>query len=151
MDFVERREFEQHLRDAVEQTKALYDGAREAFDRAKELHDQLDPHHPDGSLRHATHVYIYTQRNFRKALMEFNRFILDQNQPETGLGSEVRPLPGIQSRNRAGVPLVHVSSTCPAPVPRRRNSRARHEERADDTGKPPKTGAEERCGSSMDL
>jgi len=81
MDVERLREIETRLRDAVEQTKALHDGAKEAFDRAKELQEQLGPNHPDGSLRHATRVYTFTQRNFRKALMEFNRFILDNKLP----------------------------------------------------------------------
>jgi hypothetical protein len=81
MDVESLREIETRLRDAVEQTKALHDGAKEAFDRAKELQEQLGPNHPDGSLRHATRIYTFTQRNFRKALMEFNRFVLDHKIP----------------------------------------------------------------------
>jgi hypothetical protein len=97
MDVEGLREIETRLRDAVEQTEALYDGAKEAFDRAKELQEQLGPNHPDGSLRHATRVYTYTQRNFRKALMEFNNFILYQKLPPA------RKPHGSQSRGEGGL------------------------------------------------
>jgi len=73
---------EERLRDALEQTKALYEGAKKAFDSAQEIQKNLGPNHVDGSLRQATRVFRHTQRNYVEALMAFNRFILNRKLPE---------------------------------------------------------------------
>jgi len=84
MDFEQQRNEERRLRDAMQQARALYDGAKDAFDRQTELFNDLGASHADGSLQHATRVYNETQKNYRGALMAFNRFVLDKQIPGGG-------------------------------------------------------------------
>src|ERR1044071_1968025 len=69
------------LRDQMEQTKALYDGAKQEYDRALKRMNDLGMTHPDGTIRHATTVYRYTLANYRIALRDYNRFLLSQTSP----------------------------------------------------------------------
>ena len=71
------------LQDQMEQTKALYEGAKLEHGRAIERMYDLGMTHPDGSIRHATHVLTHTLHNYRIALQEYNRFVLDQRSPGT--------------------------------------------------------------------
>jgi len=73
----EQNEKLERLREEVEQTRALFQGAKEAYDRALERSKDLGAAHPDGSVGHSTHVYRHTLYNYRTALWRFNRFILD--------------------------------------------------------------------------
>jgi hypothetical protein len=71
------RELER-LREAMEQAKALYEGAKLEYERAKERRDDLGSTHPDGSLQYATLVRTHAFRTYRNALSQYNRFILDR-------------------------------------------------------------------------
>jgi hypothetical protein len=69
------------LRDAMEQTKALYEGAKAEYDRAVQLANDLGMDHPDGSLRHAAKIHTFTLDLYRDALIKYNRYILDRTPP----------------------------------------------------------------------
>ena len=64
------------LRDALEQAKALYVGAKDEYDIAIQRMHDLGATHTDGSIRHATQVYVSALVSYRNALLEFNRFVL---------------------------------------------------------------------------
>ena len=70
------------LREEVERTRALYEVAKVDEERAMERMRELGAEHPDGSVRHATQVCTYMLQNHRKALIRFNRLILDGKLPE---------------------------------------------------------------------
>ena len=72
----------ERMKEAVEQTKALYLGAKEALVKAKELRTDLGATHPDGTLGMALHVHDTALRNYSLALWRYNRFILDGNLPD---------------------------------------------------------------------
>jgi len=59
----ERNEKLERLREEVEQTKALFEGARKAYDRALERSKDLGAAHPDGTIRHAARIYRHTLHN----------------------------------------------------------------------------------------
>ena len=69
------------LRDQMEQTKALYEGAKLEYGRAIERMRDLGMAHPDGSIRQATHLLAYTLENYCVALQAYNRFLLDHSSP----------------------------------------------------------------------
>jgi len=71
----------ERLKGAVEQTKALYLGAKETLVKAKELRSDLGATHPDGTLRIALAVYGVTLQNYSRALWRYNRFLLDGELP----------------------------------------------------------------------
>ena len=70
------------LRDELQQTKALYEGASEEHDRAMERMQNLGMTPPDGSIRHATRVYNFTLKAFRLALWRYNRYLIDGKLPD---------------------------------------------------------------------
>jgi hypothetical protein len=67
-----------HLREAVEQTKALFEGAEEEYVRA--AHRMQDPGltHPDGSLRHALTIYRFTLNAYQLALGQYNQYLIQE-------------------------------------------------------------------------
>jgi hypothetical protein len=67
----------ERLRDAMEKAKALYESAKHEFEHARGLNEELGAAHPDGSLQHAISLQNYAFSAYRRALMEFNRFVLD--------------------------------------------------------------------------
>ena len=69
------------LRDQMEQTKALYEGAKLEYGRAIARMQDLGMAHPDGSIRQATHVLAYALESYCVALQAYNRFLLDHSQP----------------------------------------------------------------------
>ena len=69
------------LRDAMEQAKAQYEGAKLEYKRALELRDDLGPTHPDGSVQRALRSKTEALRGYQNALLRFNRFILNRNPP----------------------------------------------------------------------
>jgi hypothetical protein len=75
-----RNELER-LRSALEQTKALFERAKETHGRAVELMYDLGRTHPDSGIRHATRIYVYTLQNYRKALRNFSNFLLRGTRP----------------------------------------------------------------------
>ena len=72
----------ERLRDRMEQTKALYEGAKTLLNRAMELHEDLGPNHADGRLSHAIRIERFAARSYDQALRDLNRFILDGKLPE---------------------------------------------------------------------
>ena len=82
MGLPERDALLARLLDEVEQTKALFEGAKAEFDRGTELAKALGPNHPDGMLGHAARAYSITLTNYRLALWRFNRFVLDGKLPD---------------------------------------------------------------------
>jgi hypothetical protein len=72
----------------VAMTKALYEDATQQFKHAIELHNDLGAIHPDGSIRRATQVYNSSLRAFSKALLRYNRFLLDGKLPPDEEGPE---------------------------------------------------------------
>src|SRR5690242_5265502 len=66
----------ERLRDALEQAKVSYEAAKAEHDLAIQRMRELGLTHPDGSIQHATQVYNFTLEGYKKALFEFNRFIL---------------------------------------------------------------------------
>jgi hypothetical protein len=78
----EREETVARLREAVEQTRALYEGAKNNLEVKRELARDLGPAHPDGGLSHALKIYTYTLTNYHSALRRFNRFVLDGKLPD---------------------------------------------------------------------
>jgi len=66
------------LRHQLEQTKALYEGAKLDHDRAVERMRDLGIAHRDGSVRHAARLITHTLRNYKSALEQYNRFLLDR-------------------------------------------------------------------------
>ena len=76
MNCKELERIEKRLLDAVEQTKALYEGAKQEF------HQSWERQHDDkGRLTRARNVLHQTERNFTQALWEFNRFVLERKLP----------------------------------------------------------------------
>jgi hypothetical protein len=71
----------ERLREAMENAKALYESAKLEYEKATQLRSDLGSTNPDGSLRHATRVRAHAYRNYRDALMEFNRCVLDRKAP----------------------------------------------------------------------
>src|SRR5262245_5454337 len=69
--FAKQSETLRRLRDAVEQTKAMYIGARQQSD----LYSAPGPH-SGAAFRHAIHLEMTLLLNYRKAILEVNRFIL---------------------------------------------------------------------------
>jgi len=76
MDLDRQPETMEHLRDAMEQARALYEDARQEVERAK-LQQDPGAGRPDGCLEQASRVHNDRWRNYRQAQSEFNRFILD--------------------------------------------------------------------------
>jgi len=70
------------LRDSVVQTKALFEGAKEEFERASDLQRDLGQAHADGTLAHATRVYTYALHYYRTAIFRYSRYLLDGRLPE---------------------------------------------------------------------
>lgn len=81
-DFTEQNATLDRLRDAMEQAKALYDGAKEDYDCQLERIRDLGTTHPDGSIRQATRAFTVTLRAYTKALKDFNHYVLYQKVPE---------------------------------------------------------------------
>ena len=70
----------ERLRDEIEQAKAIYDGAKQEYDRAvQRIKGGSDP---DGSLRYAADIYNDSLHNYRLALNKYSRFLLDGRFPE---------------------------------------------------------------------
>src|SRR5690242_2352343 len=67
----------ERLRETVEQTKALYEGAKLEYARQIQRMQDLGMAHPDGSIRHATKVYRSTLNAYHQALQRYNRYVLD--------------------------------------------------------------------------
>jgi hypothetical protein len=74
MDLQKQSQTIDHLRDAVEQTKALYQSAKDEFNRAVEY--QIRINGSPECLRSAKNVRNLTLRYYRQALKNFNGFIL---------------------------------------------------------------------------
>ena len=72
----------ERLREDVERTRVQYESAKVDEVRALEHMRELGGDHPDGSVRHAVQVCTYMLQNHRKALIKFNRLILDGKRPE---------------------------------------------------------------------
>jgi len=72
----------ERLRDRMEQTKALYEGAKDLLKRATELQEDLGPNNPDGLLSDAIRIERFAASSYQQALRDFNRFILDGKLPE---------------------------------------------------------------------
>src|SRR4030095_12892671 len=72
----------ERLKEAAEQTKALYLGAKECLVRAKGLRADLGPTHPDGTLGIALAFHGVALQNYSRALWRYNRFLLDGELPE---------------------------------------------------------------------
>jgi hypothetical protein len=82
MDSQKRLETIERLRAGLEQTKALYRGAKKEFELMREHPNDLGAARPNGNLRDATSVKTFTWRNYRRALDDFNRFVLDEKLPD---------------------------------------------------------------------
>jgi len=65
----------------LEQAKTLYDAAKLEHDRAVKRMHELGAMHPDGSVQHATAVFVHTLQTYRVALDQYNRFLLDHISP----------------------------------------------------------------------
>ena len=76
------RETVARLQDAIEQTRALYEGAKHEFHLATERYSDLGATHPDGSLKRATRVYTQTLRNYISAVVRLNRYLLEGELPD---------------------------------------------------------------------
>ena len=70
------------LREAMEQAKALYEGAKDGFEQAKHRSSELGASHPDGSVSYAAKVYTHCLRNYASAVFRFNRYVLDGKLPD---------------------------------------------------------------------
>lgn len=82
------------LKDAVEQTKALYERAKLEHKRqTQQMHD-LGIAHSDGSKRHATKVYMSALNAYQTALRRYNRYVLDKTGPTV---AAMIPTPGENS------------------------------------------------------
>jgi hypothetical protein len=68
----------ERLRREVQAAKAAFEAAKRDHEAAIQRMKELGMTHPDGSVRHATRVYTFTLERYRKALWEYNRFILDR-------------------------------------------------------------------------
>ena len=77
-----RDDLVESLREDVQRTRALYETAKADQVLALERMRELGAEHPDGSVRHATQVCTFMLQNHRKALIKFNRLILDGKLPE---------------------------------------------------------------------
>ena len=69
----EQRETLERLRDEMEQAKALYDGARDAYELAKKQYADLSAK----PLERASLVYDFTRQCYKCAIQRFNAFVLD--------------------------------------------------------------------------
>ena len=74
------RAFE-NLREEVEQAKAQYENAKAAQARALQRMHDLGVTHPDGSVRHAEMVYLFTFQKYMEALQRYNAYVLDRTDP----------------------------------------------------------------------
>jgi len=69
------------LREQLEQAKTVYDGAKRDYDRAVDLMRDLGKAHPDGSIRPATRAVTHALQDYKKALNDFNNFLLRNISP----------------------------------------------------------------------
>ena len=80
----EQFEQEERLKKEVEEAKALYESTKQLNQRRVEY--RVDPHmaHPDGgfALTQALKAQDHAFKNYSRALIRFNRFILDGKLPE---------------------------------------------------------------------
>jgi len=75
---------EERLRNALEEAKAVYQCAKIEYRQALECRADLSLAHPDGrqALAAATKTHQYAFEKYTRALLRFNRFILDGKLPE---------------------------------------------------------------------
>jgi hypothetical protein len=76
-DFQKQHAILARLREKMDQTKALYEGAKKEHDRQLQRMKEQGMTNPDGSIHHAAEVYTFTLQLYRRALHEYNRFVLD--------------------------------------------------------------------------
>jgi hypothetical protein len=81
MDSQKRAETIKRGRAAVAQTKALYESAKKEFQLVIQHSNNSGAAHPSGILRDATSVKRFTWRNYKRAVREHNRFVLDGTLP----------------------------------------------------------------------
>src|SRR5262245_64484939 len=92
MDLTEKQfKPKEPLHDTVEQTKALYHGAREAFERLMEGY-KGQAVHPD--LTRAIRVELVTLLAYNRALIRLNRLILHCETPDDAKPKIDDPGPG---------------------------------------------------------
>ena len=65
-----------HLREDIDQTKALCDGAKIELDRAVQRTKGLGATHPDRCALRAMKVYNFTLQNYEIALKRFSHYLL---------------------------------------------------------------------------
>ena len=71
-----------HLREDLDQSKALYDAAKVEHERAVQRTKELGATHPDRSALRAMKVYNFTLQNYGIALKRFSRYLLDGVLPD---------------------------------------------------------------------
>ena len=81
MDRFEQLRTRTQLSEAVEDARASYERAKQDFEKARELQNDLGATHPDGSVRHAMNLQNQAFREYRRALFRFNEFILTGKLP----------------------------------------------------------------------
>ena len=80
-DHKESEQDKRRLAAELKRTKAAYELAKQEFELARERYEDLGPTHPDGSLALAIRILNRERRVYLKALMDFNRRILDKKLP----------------------------------------------------------------------
>ena len=70
------------LRESLEQTRTLYEGARQELQRASELYIKLGGTPPDGSLWYTLQRCNYTFYSYTEALTRYNSFLVGGEVPD---------------------------------------------------------------------
>jgi hypothetical protein len=84
--FERSKRIEAHLMEAVEESKILYESAKEQYQQALDLREDLGRTHPDGALTYRLALRNRDQAfgNYTWALLRFNRLILHREFPAEG-------------------------------------------------------------------
>jgi hypothetical protein len=119
-----QRETLDRLRDEVEQTRALYESAKQEFQQALDRMAELGSTHPDGNIQHATKVYNHTLGYYQRAVEKFTRFMLDgkitedkEELPRKPWGGNIRTWPFVV--------FAKLATGCSNGAKRRRETRTR--------------------------
>jgi hypothetical protein len=103
------------LKQRVEHTKSVYEDAKRAHDSALERMRDLGTTHPDGSIRHATEIYTFTLREYRRALRDFNGLMLRGEAPplnrETDLMDMLALAISVSGADMGNIQLLDESGT----------------------------------------
>jgi hypothetical protein len=78
MDRVEQLQTAARLKEAMEQTRALYNRAKQVLRQALEIqNDDVSAKHPRGALLYPIKLHNLAFRGYRRAVLRYNRFLLD--------------------------------------------------------------------------